>query len=127
MAKRVEPKYLIINDASDTGDFQLFTIQSSVTRSVSQVGEVRRYAGGRYRPVARIGQQKTFQADLPSQGPVQVAWLEAHVGRVMCVRDWTGLKLFAVYFDIVSTGVRGTYNCDISLALTGVTYTEART
>lgn len=125
MAKQVEPKYLIINDASDASDNQIFTIQSSVTRTVAQVGEVRRYAGGRYRPISRIGKQKSYTADLPSQGPVQVAWLEAHVGRVMCVRDWTGLKLFAIYFEVASSGVRGTYNCDVTLTLQGVTYTES--
>lgn len=123
--KAVEPDFVIINDAADANDYYPFVLQTSAVRSVAQVGEVRRYAGGRYRAISRIGKQKGYVADFKALTPDQVTWLENKVGRVVCLRDFSGLKLFAVYFEVSSEGIRGSYLCNVSLTLQGVTYTES--
>lgn len=127
MVKKVELKHAVISDAVNTAETMTFANQYAVTRSVAQVGEVRRYAGGRYRAISRIGKQKGWVGTFRACQTQQVSWLEEHVGRVVCLRDWTGLKLFAVYFEVASEGIRGTGLCDVTLTLQGVTFTESAT
>lgn len=97
-----------------------FKVSSSV--DVSAV----RMAGGRTRLVSKVGTSWSAQPILPACTPAQVAWLQAHEGRIVCLRDHQGTKLFGFYAEVPED--KSTFYRDVSdveLSFTGCTWSEA--
>lgn len=121
----VDLRTLWLNLASDPSQAASFPYMSALTWTKEQPGEVRRYANGRLRVVRRAGKPKSADVALPGCDRAQVDWLEEHVGRVVCVRDDRGRKVFGVYLAVAVTELslpRG--RADVSLSLAEVTYSE---
>lgn len=89
-----------LNLASDLTDSVAFPSMASLAFAKAAQPEVRRLAGGRRRLLRRVGDVRTFSLTLPGLDRAQVAWLEGHVGDVVCVRDDRGRKVYGVYTQV---------------------------
>lgn len=89
-----------LNLASDLTDMVSFPSMASLSFAKAAQPEVRRLAGGRHRLLRRVGDVRTFSLSLPGIDRDQVAWLEGHVGDVVCVRDDRGRKVYGTYTQV---------------------------
>lgn len=62
-------------------------------------GTVNTYAGGRQRAIQPEGVARKYTLTTQLMTADQVQWIEAHVGQVCCLRDFTGLRRFVTYFS----------------------------
>jgi hypothetical protein len=117
-------KTVWINLASDTTQFQSFSLMSSLQVTTEQPGEVRQYAGGRLRIVRKAGLRRAISCSLPECSRDQIAFLEANVGQVMCFRDDRGRKIWATYLVAPVSENAFNINGNVTLALNEVTHTD---
>lgn len=117
---------LWLNDAADLSDLVRFEYVESLSPSVEQPGEVRMLAGGRERLVTTAGRPKSYSWSLSRVTREQIQWIEAHVGRVLCVRDDRGRKFYGTY--LTAPFNESTFSHDrstASLTLESVTHFES--
>lgn len=117
-----------LNLASDPSDFQAFPYVTQTQPQKQTDAQVRVMANGRLRVVRSAQVQRTASWALGKVSPDQVAWLEDHVGDLMCVRDDVGRKWFGIYSSVQADedlfpDRRG--EATVTLNLTEVTYSEA--
>ena len=86
-----------LNDLGNVSDYIVFENLAAMTVNKAVTGDVRRLAGGRRRLVRRKGKAYTHTLTLDHCDAGQRAWLDAHVGQVICIRDDRGRKVFGVY------------------------------
>lgn len=116
---------LWINDAADPGDVMAFAFMASLSVGTAARGEVRTYAGGRRRAIVRAGLARSPRASLPWCTRAQVAWLEAHVKRLVWVRDHTGRRIAGMYFGVEVSEHRFNDEADVELAIEEVSASDA--
>lgn len=88
-------------------------------------GEVRRYANGRLRVVARAGSAQTLQVTARNLTAAQVSQIDAWRGRVVLFRDVWGRKLYGAFFTMAVADYTDRSGQDVSFALSQVTFSEA--
>lgn len=114
---------LWLNSVADPTDLMSFRTPS-YTPSIAKPGEVRELAGGRLRLVTRVGTTRGHSVVIRKPDDEQWAWLEAHVGTPVTVRDPSGRKYAGTYLNVeVPRTVDGEDTA--TLSLTEVTSSEA--
>ena len=117
---------VFLNAAADLSDFARFDSPTGLQVNTSQDGQVRTLANGRTRIVKRAGTPRTFSLSLPYLQRADIAWLEAHVGDLLCIRDHLGRKAYGVYFDVPVKEVQYVSDrADVDLSLTEVSHSES--
>lgn len=116
---------LWLNVAADPSDFQVFPYMSALSRARTKPGRTVALAGGRVRAIRQAGRVVEWQVDLPHCTPEQLAWLEAHVGDVVCARDDRGHKTFGVYWSVPVSEHSYNSDGDVQVTLTEITFSEA--
>lgn len=114
-----------LNLAADPSVRMSFPMMSELNVATTQPGEVRTMANGRQRLVRVAGLSRAVSLTLAYCTPAQVAWLELHVGELMCVRDDRGRKLFAAYLQVPVDEHQSGGHSDVSLSLSEITHSEA--
>ena len=114
-----------LNLATDLSDYVSFPAMSALSVDPVQPGQVQRLAGGRLRLTLRTGLGQTTQATLPFCDRTQVAWVEGHIGQVVCIRDDRGRKSYGTYLapEIDEWPYSADY-ADVALKIEKITYTE---
>lgn len=87
-------------------------------------GEVRTYAGGRRRYVAREGQRQSFTATLRWLTLDEVDVLRGWAGQVVLIRDHRGQAFTAVYSTLGVKEWKAPTRYDVTLAAHTVTTTD---
>lgn len=116
---------LWLNDAADLTDALSLPGMSSLSVASQAPGAVRRMANGRLRSVSRAGQARTVDATFDACTRAEIAWLDAHVGRIVLIRDDRGRKLFGIYYEVPVDEHQYDDQGDVNLTLTEVTFSEA--
>ena len=98
---------------------------NSRSETDSLVGQVRAYAGGRQRSVARAGARRTvpIKFDVIANRPL-LATLRSWKGVPVLYRDPRGRKLYAVFFDLTIEEHIAVEIAKVSLTLSEITITE---
>lgn len=115
-----------LNPAADLSDGRAFPTLGALTVTTAREGEFRRYTSGRFRTVLRPGSTRTAEIQLASLDREAVAWLELHVGDLLCVRDHVGRKFYGAFLSVPAVEHRYNTEADVTLTLTEITHTEAR-
>jgi hypothetical protein len=76
------------------------------TRSYSQAGEVRTYAGGRQRSITSAGTAGTFGFTLRLLTSASIDTLVSWIGQTVQVRDARGQRFFGVFYAVEVTEQR---------------------
>ena len=97
---RVDLGAIFLNDMADPSDFLRLVYVRSFSKKHGAVGEVRRFAGGRTRLIRRAGRDVSWQLTFGTTTPDQKAWLVEHAGRLLCIRDDRGGKVFGTYLSV---------------------------
>lgn len=114
-----------INDAADLSDFiTCFTDSAGMDEDDSLFSEVRNYAAGRTRTVNRVGGVRTVSCPLMELTRAQVEWLRAHRGRLVLIRNYSGVKIWGTYPGVKPMPYRTLSAYRVNLTITQVTYTE---
>jgi hypothetical protein len=118
---------LFLADAVDPTDAMSFVYAGDAFKVSSGVSaEARAMAGGRFRLVSKAGVSWSADPILPACTPAQVAWLRAHQGRVVCLRDHQGTKLYGFYAEVpVSESTYYRDVGDVELSFVGLTFDES--
>lgn len=85
-----------LNDALNPADV-VALYATDLTDTPDTGGAVRTYAGGRRRYVAGEGVTRRYTLTLTLVTAAQLQWIEDHVGRVVCLRDFTGMRRWVTY------------------------------
>jgi hypothetical protein len=118
---------LFLSDAVDPTDTMSFVYAGDAFKVTSSTSaEARAMAGGRFRLVSKAGRSWSADPILPACTPERVTWLRAHEGRVVCLRDHQGTKLYGFYAEVpVSESTYYRDQGDVELSFTGVSWSEA--
>lgn len=116
---------VVLNDADDPADVLVLSRLSKYRRRPSQDGRVVRVAGGGFRAIGTVGRRDVWELEITKAPLATTDWIEAHVGRVVCVRDDQGRKFFAVYWTADVDELKEPRSGSVRLALELVTWTEA--
>jgi hypothetical protein len=116
---------VVLNDAEDPSDLLVLSRLTKLSRNPIRGGRVQRVAGGRFRAIVQAGVQETWTLTASKVSLTDQAWIEAHAGRVLCVRDDAGRKAFGVYLEVPSDDRPYPRTADLSLEIRGVTWIEA--
>jgi hypothetical protein len=116
-----------LNSASDPADLCAFDYAGdSITIATRSRAEVRQLAGRR-RVVRRGGRTyEAFTVGFEDCTPDQVEWLKDHVGVLLCVRDFVGSKVYAVYTETpreIDCGRR--FRTDVKISLDEIDHSES--
>lgn len=121
-----------LNDAADPSDrLPLQTVGDVYQVTATLGGGVETgYASGRSRLWSTEDDSSQWALTVLAATEEQIAWLVAHRGRVVCVRDLRGRKFFGAYQAVpveVPTGddALSLSQQAVSLSLTSVTFDEA--
>lgn len=114
-----------LNSVTDPSDLMSFPNMSELRVATAIDGSVKVLPAGRARLYRHDGQQRTTSLTLPGCEPEQRAWLEDHVGALVCVRDDRGRKVFGAYFTVGADEMRVGQLADVSVTLVEVTHSEA--
>jgi hypothetical protein len=94
------------------------------TYTYSVPGEVRRYAGGRLRAVARAGAASGVSL-VGSVSPSDLALIRSWVGTTVLFRDGLGTRWWGCFFDAPSVPTPDGKRAMVTLTLQQVTVSEA--
>lgn len=114
-----------LNVAADPSDHVRFPLMSGLSRETGMEGRVDRLAGGRLRSIKRAGKARTWTLTLPACDPGQKAWLEQHIGVLVCARDDRGHKVFGEFFAVPVDELSWDEAGDVAVTLHEVTFSEA--
>lgn len=114
-----------LNDLLAPSDVMAWPLMSSLSVTPTMTGEIRSYAGGVDVAIVRVGKRSPVKVNLPHCTRTQLAWLEAHLGRTVCIRDDRGRRLFGVYFAVPAAENRHNLEASVDLDITQVTVAEA--
>ena len=117
----VRLRALWLNDATDGSDRICLRYVGSLSRTPAVAGSVVRLAGGRMRSVAQAGQATQWKADVSRADAGQAAWLAAHTGTPVWVRDPWGAKVLGVYWAVDVSPRLFDANMSVSFTLDEVT------
>lgn len=116
---------VVLNDAEDPTDLLVLGRLTKYSRRPAQGGRTQRVAGGRFRSIVQAGLQDRWTLTLSKVPLDDLAWLEAHIGRLLVVRDDAGRKWFGVYLGLDSEEVARPRSANVDLEVVGVTWSEA--
>ena len=122
---------LWLNDAADLSDRVAFEYASGRSPNTQVDLEVRTHVSGRRRLIVKSRAYETYDWKLSWVDEDQRAWLRAHVGRLVCVRDGRGAKWYGVYAamptDLLdkADGWDGPNRSNVSVSLTEVSHSES--
>lgn len=116
---------IVLNDAADPADVLVLNRMTKYRRQPAKGGRVQPVAGGGRRAIVSAGQHQTWTVSISKAPRAAVDWIEAHVGRVVCIRDDSGQKLFGVYLAADVEEVPYPRTASVDLELTEVTWSEA--
>lgn len=116
---------VVLNDAEDPSDLLVLSRMTKLSRNPIKSGRVARVAGGGFRAIVQAGVQETWTLTASKVALDDQAWIEAHAGRVVCVRDDAGRKAFGIYLEVPSDDRAYPRTADLALEIAGVTWTEA--
>lgn len=89
-----------LNSADDPSDRLELTLMASLEMTTTKPGEVVLGAGGRRRVIVRQGKPLSGSLSVNGADRATIAWLEAHAGTRVWVRDDRGRKTLATYFEV---------------------------
>lgn len=115
-----------LNDTDDPADGLALVYVRSFQKQADKPARVVRGAAGRRRVFTRAGVDRSWSLTFGSVTRTQRAWLEGHLGRVLCIRDDRGGKMFGAYVSL--PGVERTWSKDadqVSVEFQELTYSEA--
>lgn len=117
---------LWFNSAADPSDARGIKLATFSPKSAVQ-GEARTYANGRVRLVSKAGgvPQPSMEATLSHPTADDRAWLLAHVGQLLIVRDPDGGKFAGVFLDVAPLRTPVPVGENVTITLLGVTHSEA--
>ena len=118
---------IVLNDAEDPADLLVLDRMTKYRRNPAKAGRVQRVAGGGFRAVVQAGTAGSWRITASKVPLTALAWLEAHQGRVVCVRDDAGRKAFGVYLEVPSEDVARPRTANVDLEVVEVTWSEAVT
>ena len=107
---------VVFNDSTDGSSFVCLVYAGSVSRTPTVVGATVRLAGGRVRSIAQAGIATQWQVTSQNCTPTDLAWLYAHTGVPVWVRDPWGSKTLGVFWSVAITPTM--YNCNADVTLT---------
>lgn len=114
-----------LNDATDPPDMMMWRVLREFTRVKEAPARFVPLAGGRVRMIRQQGRTVEWSLRLQHVDRSGVEWLEGHVGRVVCIRDNRGSKVFGAYTDVdVDEAVYGG-RAHVSFTLVEVSWSEA--
>ena len=126
MAVPVELSAVFLNLAADPADFRAFYTVTSLQPSTEVRSNVRVLANGRMRSVKQAGKPRSYSFKVEQISREDVAWLEEHVGELMCIRDDRGRKFFGVYSSVTfDESTLWNDRADVSISFVEVSYSEA--
>lgn len=123
---------IFLNDAANPSDFMAFAYAGDeYTLTTSRGGGVEGgYASGRVRGWSTAERRTTGAVTFHLTTPAQRAWLEAHLGTTVCLRDHHGYKAFGQYRELPTS--LSTFPTDfaaadntVSVSFQSVTWSEA--
>lgn len=94
--------------------------ESSVTRT----GEVRQFAGGRFRYVGQTGVGGTLERTLRAMPQRIAELLETWTGQTVLLRDHRGQRWWGVFKGVSRRNIKGTTLYDLSITVELVTQDE---
>lgn len=110
------------------GDDPSTYVRCSYTRpareNVDREGEVRRYAGGRFRSIAQVGRRKEVTFTLTWVSNADFDTLASWAGDLVMVRDARGRLVWGVYQSADINDRRAYKEGDVTLTVTEVTHDE---
>ena len=124
MSAVVRLRTLWLNDAANPADAVSFPLMSELQVAPAIRGEVHRYAGGRSRSVTRKGVTRPVEATLANCTRAQVAWLEAHIGLPVFVRDDRGRRLVGTYLEVPTAEHPYDDEADVALQVSELSLVE---
>lgn len=116
---------IVLNDADDPADLLVLSRLANYKRNPVKGGRSQRVAGGGFRSIVQAGRQETWSLTISKLPLADLAWIEDHIGRVVCIRDDAGRKVFGVYLDAPSEDVARPRSANVDLEIRQVTWTEA--
>ncbi len=113
-----------LSSASDLTDNLATDSLATLTLAPVTQGTVRLYANGRTRAIAQAGKSQHASVQILACSRADIAWIEAHAGVLVLVRDPLGRKFYGIYYapTIIERPVELT--ADVALDLTEVTHSE---
>lgn len=115
---------IVLNDAEDPADVLVLSRMTKYTRHPAKLGRVEPVAGGGRRAIVSAGQHQAWTLNVSKADRATCDWIEAHIGRVLAVRDDAGQKLFAMYLDAAIEEVARPRTATFDLELAEVTWSE---
>lgn len=100
----------------------------AVQASESGPGEIRRYAGGRYRSITRVGTQEVVTVQFRYQARTDLLTLRDWINKTVLYRDLFGRRFYATYQDVPETEnleLADTTKLTASITFQQVTYDES--
>ena len=118
----IKLSYVRINDAADTTSWVTLTHAGALTQKPAIPGAVQVLAGDRRR-LALTGSMSTdWDVSSPYVDPTTVAWLTAHIGTPVWVRDWLGGRVYGAYLASgLTVRMDGSGRYDVSLTVSELT------
>ena len=116
---------VVLNDAEDPSDQLVLSRMTKYQRQVGKLGRVQAVAGGGRRAIVSAGQHQDWTLNVSKADRSTVDWIEAHVGRVVAIRDDAGHKLFGVYLSVPVEEVPWPRTASFDLELAEVSWSEA--
>ena len=108
---------VVLNDAEDPSDLLVLSRMTKLSRNPVRSGRVARVAGGGFRAIVQAGVQESWTLTASKVALADQAWIEAHAGRVVCVRDDAGRKAFGIYLEVPSDDRAYPRTVDLALDL----------
>lgn len=116
---------IVLNDAVDPSDVLVLDRMATYTRRPVKAQRTQRVAGGGFRAIGQEGVQQLWDVTASRCTRADVDWIEAHIGRTVCVRDDAGHKFFGWYAEPDIEEVPRPRTASVQLVLTEVTHSEA--
>lgn len=115
-----------ISDANNLSDVLPVEYVTGLAPFFAVPGEFRTSANGRTRLVISAGAvvRRAYDVTIGLAKRSDVQWIEAHIGRVLLIRDPMGRKFYGAYLETKPAERRGENAADISLTFTAVTRSE---
>lgn len=116
---------IVLNAAEDPSDLLVLSRMTKYRRNPAKAGRVQRVAGGAFRSIVQAGTAGSWRITASKIPLDALAWLEAHAGQVVCVRDDAGRKAFGVYLEVPSEDVAKPRSANVDLEVSEITWSEA--
>lgn len=116
---------VVLNDAEDPADLLICTRMTKYRRARTQDGRIQAVAGGGRRAVLAAGTHQEWEVSISKAPREAIDWIEDHIGRVVCLRDDAGHKVFGLYLEVEIEEVPRPRTASLDLKVAQVTWSEA--